>query len=287
MRVFRNSTTALMLAAIVALTTLGSGCEYARKVIAKDKLNQGAIRYNQGQFKQAQGFFKEASETDPTNPITWLYLGATMVKDYKKENDDAKKKEIANQAIDIYKKALSLSGDKCGPIDNALSYMASIYEDINNFDEWRKVMENRATHKCTKKEFQAQSYYGIAVKYWQCSSEQTNRYQDKALAFKDPFHYRNMDYPAALPDKQKAGDCVTKGLQYIEKAMEIDPEYVEAMYYKALLYRQQQMMTKQDAERKKLGEQADKITSSASALQKQKEAIAAEQKAREQAAPKS
>lgn len=56
MKVFRNSTTALMLAVIVALTMLGSGCQYAKTVLAKDKVNQGAIKYNQGHNKEAQDF---------------------------------------------------------------------------------------------------------------------------------------------------------------------------------------------------------------------------------------
>jgi hypothetical protein len=43
MKVFRNSTTALMIAAVAVLATLGSGCGYIKKVIAKDKLNQGII----------------------------------------------------------------------------------------------------------------------------------------------------------------------------------------------------------------------------------------------------
>src|SRR5262252_2741137 len=102
MKVSRNSTTALTLGVITALTTLGSGCGYDRKVIAKDKLKQGMIEYNKGNFKNAQDFFKDASETDPSNPTTWLCLGATMVKDYKKESDDAKKKEISDQALDVY-----------------------------------------------------------------------------------------------------------------------------------------------------------------------------------------
>ena len=58
MKVFRNSTTALMIAAVVALATLGSGCGYIKKVIAKDKLNQGAIEYNKGNYKNAQEFFR-------------------------------------------------------------------------------------------------------------------------------------------------------------------------------------------------------------------------------------
>lgn len=288
MRVFRNPTTALMLAVIVALTTLGSGCEYARKVIAKDKLNQGAIRYNQGQNKQAQEFFKDASETDPANPITWLYLGATLVKDYKKEIDDAKKKDIANQALGVYQKALSLSANNCVATDNALSYMATIYDDLNNVEEWLKTMENRATNQCTKDELKAQSYYSIGQKYWKCSYDQTTRYQDKALIATDPFHYRKMDYAAeAVSDRQKAEACVAKGFENFEKALRLDPEYVDVLYYKGLLYREQQKLTKEDAKRKELDKIAVKIAAEASALQKKKEAAAALKREQEQAAPKS
>ena len=287
MKVLRNSTTALALALIVALTTLGSGCEYARKVIAKDKVNQGAIQYNQGHNPQAQEFFVSATETDPSYTTAWLYLGATLVKEYNREIDETKKKEIANRALEVYKKALSLAGDNCINVDNALSYIAIIYDDMKNFDEWVKAMEARATNKCTKKEFKAQSYHSMAVKFWQCSYDQTTRYQDKNLITKDAFHYRNMDYPAALPDKQKAEACVANGFANIEKALELDPEYTEAMFYKGMLYRERQKLTKEDTKRKEYGEMAVKVAADATALQKQKEAADAAKKAQEQATPKS
>jgi hypothetical protein len=288
MKVFRNSTTALMLAVIAALTTLGSGCEYARKVIAKDKLNQGAIEYNKGNNRDAQEFFKSASETDPSNPVTFLYLGATIVKDYKKEIDEGKKKELANQALDIYQKALSLANENCVVIDNALSYIAVIHDDMRHTDDWRKVTEERATSKCTKKEAKAQAYYGIGVDYWKCSYDQTTRYQDKSLIAKDPFHYRKMDYsPEAVADRQKAEACVARGFEYLEKAIETDPEYTEPMFYKGLLYRERQKLTKEEAKRKEFEQMADKIAKEATELQKKVQAAAAEQKVREQAAPTS
>jgi tetratricopeptide (TPR) repeat protein len=271
---------------IVALATLGSGCQYARTVLAKDKVNQGAIEYNKGHNREAQNFFKDATETDPTYTMAWLYYGATLVKDYKKEVDDAKKKEGARQALEVYKKALSLTSN-CVAIDNALSYMATIYDDMNNVDEWRKTMEARATNPCSKKEAKTQSYYAIGVKYWQCSYDQTTRYADKALLAKEPFHYRNMDYPAALPDKQKASACVDNGLANLEKALQVDPEYVDAMFYKGLLYREREKLTKEEPKRKELDQLAIKIANDATALQKQKEAAAAQKKAQEQAAPKS
>jgi tetratricopeptide (TPR) repeat protein len=277
----------MTLAAIVALTTLGSGCEYARRVIAKDKLNQGAIQYNKGNFRGAQEFFKDASETDPNNPITWLYLGATLVKDYNKEPDDAKKKEIANQALEVYRKAISLASENCIVVDNALSYMAVIHDDMKDFDEWRKTMEERATSQCTtKKEVKAQSFYSIGVKYWQRAYDQTTRYQDKFNT--DPFHYRKMDYsPEAVADKRRTEEYVTKGFEYFEKALEIDAEYTEVMFYKGLLYRERQKMTKEEAKRKEYEQMALRIADEATALQKKKVAAAAEQKASQAAAPTS
>ena len=291
MKVFRNSTTALMIAAVAVLATLGSGCGYIKKVIAKDKLNQGMIEYNKGNYRNAQEFFKDASDTDPNNPTTWACLGATRVKDYRKEIDIAKKKEIANDALQDYKNALSLANGNCTVIDNALSYMAVIYDDMRNDDrndvksieEWRNTMERRATNSCMKKDIQAQSFYSLGVDYWNCSYVQTTRYQDKFNT--DSFHYRKMDYsPEALADRQKAQACVTKGFEYFEKALEIDPEYTQAMYYKGLLYRELQKLIKEESKRKEFEKQALKIADAANALQKKKEA---EQRASNQAAPTS
>ncbi|HKQ79852.1 MAG TPA: hypothetical protein VJ810_39530 [Blastocatellia bacterium] len=287
MKVFRNSSTTLTLAVIVALTALGSGCDYARKVIAKDKVNQGAIQYNQGHNREAREFFVSATETDPAYTTAWLYLGATLVKEYNKEIDDAKKRETANRALEVYQKALNLAGDNCINIDNALSYIAVIHDDLKNNDEWFRAMEARATNKCTKKDAQAQSYYAIGVRYWQCSYDQTTRYQDKAQFGADPFHYRNMDYPAALEDKKKAQACVAKGFENFEKALGLDPEYTQAMFYKGMLYRELQKLTKEEAKRKEYNKTAIQAAADATALQKKKEAQEAERKAQEQAAPKS
>jgi Tfp pilus assembly protein PilF len=288
MKVFRNSTTALTIAVIVALATLGSGCEYARKVIAKDKLNQGAIEYNKGNIKNAQVFFKDATETDPSSASAWLYLGATIVRDYRKEINEDKKKDLANQALEVYQKALSLASNNCVVVNNALSYIAVIHDDTRNTDEWRKTMLERATNQCMTKETRAESFYGLGVNYWQCSYDQTTRYQDRAVFNADQFHYRKMDYsPEALADRQKAQACVTKGFEYFEKALEIDPEYTQAMFYKGLLYRELQKLIKEEPKRKEFEQMALKIASEATALQRKREAAEAEKRAREAASPTS
>lgn len=280
MRVFRRFITALGITAIMGLALVSSGCEYASKIIAKDKLNQGAILYNQGRMREAQQFFRDALSWDDKNAVGQLFLGATLVKDYKNLSGDERTK-VANEALETYKKALNLVGNQCRNRDNAISYIATIYDDLDKKDEWREWILKRGEGECATKDIQATTYYTVAVNYWTCSYDQTTRYQEKGA--QDPFHYRNMDYPAAVADKQKAEACATKGLEYIEKALAVDPEYVEAMFYKGLLYRQQQMLTKEEAKRKELGDLAKKISDEAVALQQKKEA---EAKKEDEAKPK-
>lgn len=273
MKIFGYFQRALVLSVLAALTAFSSGCDYINLVLSKDKVNQGAILYNRGSFKEAQVFFREATDLNPKSTVAWLFLGATLVKDYKEVEGDEKVK-LANEALDVYKKALDLSKGSCGNYNNAISYIATIYDDLGNTDEWRNWMLRRAEGECaTNKAEKATTYYSVAVKYWQCSYDQTTRYQEKGA--QDPFHYRNMDYPAALPDKQKAEECVAKGFEYIEKAIGVDAEYVDAMFYKALLYREQQKLTKDEAKRKTLAATATKVAEDASKLMKIKEAEAA------------
>lgn len=283
MRVSRTFLNAIGVSAIIMLAILGSGCDYARKVIAKDKLNQGAISYNQGRTKEAQQYFKDALSWDDSSAIAHLFYGATLVKDYKNMSGDERSK-TANEALQTYKKALELTTNNCRNTDNALLYIASIYEDLQDRDNWREWILKRTEGDCSNKDLKATTYYTVAVKYWEDAKNQTDRYQDKAS--QDPFHYRNMDYPAALPDKQKTEESITKGLEYIDKSLQVDPEYVQAMYYRSLLYRQKQMMTKEEAKRKEVDALAKKITDDASALEKRKEEEAAkQQQQKEEAKP--
>jgi Tetratricopeptide repeat len=271
MKLLRNSSTAFILTGIVALALCGSGCNWARKVLAKDKLNQGVLKFNEGDREAAKVFFVEATEYDPDNAVAWLYYGATLVRDYKDEDsNEGKKKEIANKALQIFEKALTLSGDNCTNKDNAVSNIAVIYDDLNDNEQWRTWMLKRAEDTCSNKETKLASYYVIAVRYFNCSHDQTNRYQDRTKT-DDSWHYRDMDYPAALPDKRKAEDCVTKGLEYIEKALQENPEDSNSLFYKGLLYRERQMLTKDPVKRKELGEIALKLNETATALMQRQE----------------
>jgi tetratricopeptide (TPR) repeat protein len=274
MKLFQNISTAFILAGIVGCALFNSSCTYAHKVLAKDKLNQGVIAFNGGNREAAKTYFLDAIDYDPDNAVAQLYYGAAVVRDYREQDKNVeKKREIASHALQVFEKALALSGSNCANKDNAISNIAMIYDDLNDTDSWRNWMLKRVEDSCSPKEARVEGYNAIARRYFDCSQDQTNRYSDKAkLAAGDYWHYRDMDYPAALPDKRKAEDCVTSGLEYIEKGLQEDPENANLLIYKGLFYRERQMMTKDPVKSKELHQMALQVYDKAVEMQKKKEA---------------
>jgi tetratricopeptide (TPR) repeat protein len=91
-----------------------------------------------------------------------------------------------------------------------------------------------------------EAFYTIANYYW-----------DKA--------YR--DFRLKEPEKR---DYVAKGLIAIDKALQLKPDYMEAVTYKGLLLRVQAAMEKDVAKQQSLLKEADKLQAEAKELQKRK-----------------
>jgi len=271
MKVLRYIFIALSLTAVAALALGGSACTFAKKVIAKDKLNQGALAYNRGQTERAAQLFKDTTELIPDSPNAWLYYGAVLRKEYMSMSGDERKKK-ADAALVAYNKALDLSQNDCKLKDNAMGYIATIYDELGDEEKHREWLLKRVEgNDCADKTTKAVTYYSIAHQYWTCAYTQSTRYADKTKTA-DPFHVRNFYYE---PDKLKFDDCLEKGFEYIEKTLKVDPEYADAMSYKSLLFRERQKSTKNEAERKKYEQEAEAIAKQAMELMNQQKEKAA------------
>jgi tetratricopeptide (TPR) repeat protein len=263
-------------AAMVALTLTASGCAFINKVIAKDKLNQGAIAFNQGKYKEALDFIRRATQLDPDNPNGWLYYGAALIKTYNDLPPEEQKKQ-QDEAINAYNTALEkannlkLEKDRCFIRDNAIGYLAKIYEDKGDQNARREWMLRRAEGECAKDDVKAATFYSIGVTFWKCAYDETQRYADKEKMNSDPFHFRNI-YTA--DDKKKHEECTNQGLSYIEKALAVNPNYADALSYKSLLLREKQKTTSNEADRKKYADEAEKIAKRVVELNKQQAAQA-------------
>jgi tetratricopeptide (TPR) repeat protein len=122
--------------------------------------------------------------------------------------------------------------------------LAGYYNRQGQFDKTIQALEERAVKEPTNPE----AFYTISTYYW-----------DKA--------YRDFK----LKENEKK-DFVQKGVEAVDHALQIKPDYMEALVYKNLLLRLQANMEKDPSKQQALIKQADQLRDKAQELRKQKAA---------------
>jgi len=122
--------------------------------------------------------------------------------------------------------------------------VAGYYNRQGQFDKTIEALEQRAQREPNNPE----AFYTISTFYW-----------DKA--FRD----------ARLKEAEKK-EFVLKGIEAVDHAIQIKPDYAEALVYKGLLLRLEANMEKDPAKQKQLLQDADKLRDKANDLRKQKAA---------------
>lgn len=138
-----------------------------------------------------------------------------------------------------------LSAKAAKPGDPAV-YMtlAGYYNRQGHFDKTMEALQERAAKEPNNPE----AFYTIATYYW-----------DEA--------YRDFK----LKEAEKK-DFVAKGLEAVDHALQLKPDYMEALVYKNLLLRSQALLEKDTARQAALIKEADKLRDKAQELRKQKAA---------------
>lgn len=122
--------------------------------------------------------------------------------------------------------------------------VAGYYNRQGQFDKTIEALEQRAQREPNNPE----AFYTISTFYW-----------DKA--FRD----------ARLKENEKK-EFVMKGIEAVDHAIQIKPDYAEALVYKGLLLRLEANLEKDPAKQKQLLQDADKLRDKANDLRKQKAA---------------
>jgi len=221
----------------VVLVSLGAaGCD---KLKARDLLNKGVNAYKSAQFDVAIEDFKQAKDLDPTLTNAQLYLATAYATQYIPGAPSAENVRNGEQAIAEFKEILAKDPNNISALDgigSILYNMAGTPFDESKMDESKTYHQKHISMKSSDPE----PYYWVGVIDWSLAyhgnkemREEYNSSAKKTIKDSDP-----MPPPLAAQFSAKFGQTIGEGVDGLQKAIQIKPDYDDAMAYLNLLYRQ-------------------------------------------------
>src|SRR2546428_10175975 len=220
-----NRSSRLMTMVAVALTLLfTSGCN---KLRARDQLNKGVQAYKNAKYEEAISRFQQAVSLDPGLLNARLYLATAFAQQYIPGADTEDNNRMAQQAIDQYKEVLKRDPKNI----NSVKGIAYLYLQMKRFND-AKEYYRKATELDPN---DPEPYYSVAVIDW--TQTYQPRMEERAkLGLKPEEPLKDKKVCAAL--KQKNGANIQEGIDNLNKALQIRPDYDDAMAYMNLMYRE-------------------------------------------------
>lgn len=247
---------ATVLAVLLAFSA--TGCE---KLKARDMLNKGVQSYKAQQYDRSVEYFKQAKSLDPSLVNAQLYLATAYSNLYVDGSPAPDNVEKGNQAVAEFKEVLRVNSKNLSAIDG----LGSILYRMGGqpFDP-KKLEESKSYHlqHIQISPNDPEPYYWVGVIDWLLSfrANVTMRSEFNSNSPKKP-----LKEGEPLPDKLrepfsgKYAQVIDEGIEKLKKAIELRPDYDDAMAYLNLLDRQKADEVQSADERNKFLADADAL----------------------------
>jgi tetratricopeptide (TPR) repeat protein len=190
---------------LILLSILVSqGCT---KLKARDSLNKGVRAFRDAKYETAVEHFKSAVDLDPELLNAHLYLATAYAAQYVPGGESPENKLLGEEAIKAFETVLEKDPKNLGSVKG----IAGIYFQMKELEKAKEFHMKAAELEPTNPD----PYYSVGNINWLLCYDKSN----------------------PLPPARKA-ELIEEGLKYLNKAIEIDPNYYNAYFYMNLLYRQ-------------------------------------------------
>ncbi|HEV7513633.1 MAG TPA: tetratricopeptide repeat protein [Candidatus Acidoferrum sp.] len=254
-RIARRGFSLALLAVVVAA---GSGCN---KLKARDLLNKGVANFKNGQYDAAVEDFKQAKDLDPSLLNARLYLATAYASQYIPGAPSDENVKRGKAAIDEFKGVLEKDPNNLSAIDGIGSILFQMSGQPYNPEKFQESKSYHQKH-IELKPTDPEPYYWIGVIDWtqafrgnaELRTEYNKEHINKQVKESDPL-------PAAVRTQfiDKYGKLVDEGIASLQKAIQLRPDYDDAMAYLNLLYRRKADMAESAEERASYQKQADDL----------------------------
>ena len=218
----------LMIVAAALALAAGTGCD---KLKARSELNAGVKAYKDAKYEEAIEKFKNAVEADPSLLNARMYLATAYSQQYVPGSEDAENKRTGEQAIEQYKQVIESPKADKGQRINSTKGVAGLYLQMKRFDDARQYYVKVSELDPNDPE----PYYSVGVIDW-TRAFQPRQEERMKLGLKPTEPLKDKKVCAELHTKN--WDTVADGITMLTKALEIRPDYDDAMAYLNLMYRE-------------------------------------------------
>ena len=238
------------------LVLAGTGCD---KLKSRDQLNRGVQAYRSAKYADAVEFFKTAVNLDPTNLNGRLYLATAYMTQYIPGAESPENLQLAKQAKEEFMRVLERDpNDKTALASLAsLSYqqaqgMPDLEQKLKKLDEAKEWYLKLIAADPQNKE----GFYSLAVIDWvKWYAAWMKSRADLGMKPEEPGPIKDKKVKADLKDQYSA--VIEDGIKNLQKALDIDPNYDDAMAYMNLLIRERADLDESPDQYKKDVETAD------------------------------
>jgi tetratricopeptide (TPR) repeat protein len=230
----RRPTTCLLL----LLCLLGSGLTGCRRIQARSELKQGNALYEGESYREALGHYQKGLELDPSATFAWRSLGFSAVALYRPGDPDPENREFAEMAIDAFQKYLrAFPGD-----EKVKEYLLTTLINSEQYDRALELLKAQARAHPEKPEIN-QAIVSVLIKGGRL--DEAFSWAQSPEGKPDPQVFYSLGvacWDRAAHDltlDREAGNAMADlGLKATARAIELEPDYAEAMAYHNLLLRE-------------------------------------------------
>jgi len=206
---------------------------------ARGWINKGAHEFKSARYQDAVESFQKAVDQNPTDTVARVYLATALMSQYIPGADTPDNLALARQAEEQFTRVLDVEPANTTALSSlaALSYqeaqaITDQQQKVRKLDDAASWYEKLIAADPVNKE----GYYSLGVIDWQKWYAAWSRARnDLGMRPEQPGPIPN---PARQILKRDYSAIVENGLTNLQKALELDPKYSDAMAYVNLLIRE-------------------------------------------------
>jgi tetratricopeptide (TPR) repeat protein len=205
------------------------------KLRARDQLNKGVTAYKNAKYEEAIDHFQQAVALDPSLINAKMYLATAFAQQYIPGADTPDNNKMADQAIEQYQSVLAMNPARDQKVNSAKG-IAYLYLNMKKFDDAKKYYRMAADIDPNDPE----PYYSVGVIDWTaCYQPRMEERAKLGLKPDENLNPKNKDQKKVCDElKAKNSSSIQEGIENLNKAIQLRPDYDDAMAYLNLMYRE-------------------------------------------------